>query len=100
MKFVEEQIPIIIGQRRRKDRYNYMSKYIKNFSKIYEICQIEKMCRANLSSPIVITETARTAYDRIDNLESNTKNNILTIGPEVTILPKHTQWKTSNIRSI
>ena len=100
----DDQVPIILDQyhsgkghlhrginettRRIKEKYNWpgMTKDIENFIKQCEICQKIKICRKNLDSPLVITETPKTPFERIniDVLEVPTKNYILCIRDELT----------------
>lgn len=100
----QDQIPIILDQshagknnlhrginetiRRIKNKYNWqgLSKDVENFIKACEICQKTKVCRKNLSNPLVITETPKTPFERIniDIFESPTRNYALTIRDELT----------------
>lgn len=100
----KDEIPIILDQfhtgkrnlhrgvnetiRRIKEKYNWtgLTKDVENFIKGCETCQKTKICRKNLSSPLVVTETPKTAFERInlDILEVPTKNYILVIRDELT----------------
>ncbi|KAJ8954581.1 hypothetical protein NQ318_003112 [Aromia moschata] len=99
-----DQIPIILEQyhsgkanihrginetiRRIRGKYNWkgLSKDVENLIKNCETCQKTKACRKNLDSPLVITETPKTPFERIniDILEVPTKNYALTIRDELT----------------
>ncbi|XP_050507921.1 uncharacterized protein LOC126885399 [Diabrotica virgifera virgifera] len=74
--------------RRIKEKYNWqgLTKDVENFIKNCEICQKVKICRKNLSSPLVITETPKTPFERvnIDLFEYPTRNYALTIRDELT----------------
>lgn len=100
----EDQIPIIIDQyhsgkrnfhrgvnetiRRIKEKYNWTNliKDVENYIKKCENCQKNKILRKNLTNPLVITETPKTAFERIniDILEIPDKNYVLTIMDELT----------------
>lgn len=100
----EDEIPIIIEQyhtgkahlhrgvnetvRRIKENYNWtgLIKDVEQFIKNCEICQKVKICRKNLSSPFVVTETPKAPFERInvDIFEAPTKNYALTIRDELT----------------
>ena len=99
-----DQIPTILDQhhagknnlhrginetmRRIKNKYNWqgISKDVENFVKNCETCQRTKICRKNLNNPLVITETPRTPFERIniDLFEFPTRNYALTIRDELT----------------
>lgn len=99
-----DQIPIIIDEyhngkrnlhrginetvRRIRVKYNWngLTKDVEKFVKSCEICQKVKICRKNLSSPLVITETPKTPFERIniDIFEFPTRNYALTIRDELT----------------
>ncbi|XP_050518950.1 uncharacterized protein LOC126893053 [Diabrotica virgifera virgifera] len=74
--------------RRIKEKYNWqgITKDVENFIKNCEICQKVKICRKNLSNPLVITETPKTPFERvnIDLFEYLTRNYALTIRDELT----------------
>ncbi|XP_050310841.1 uncharacterized protein LOC126746579 [Anthonomus grandis grandis] len=74
--------------RRIRQKYNWrgMNKNIEDFIKKCEICQKVKIVRKNLSRPLVITETPRTPFERIniDIFEYPTRNYALTINDELT----------------
>lgn len=100
----EDEIPIIMDQyhsgkrnfhrgvnetiRRIKEKYNWtgLSKNVETFIKKCEICQKNKIMRKNMDNPLVITETPKTAFERvnIDILEIPQKNYILTMRDELT----------------
>lgn len=100
----EDQIPIILDNyhngknnlhrginetiRRIKSKYNWngLSKDVEKFIKNCEICQRVKICRKNLSSPLVITETPKTPFERVnvDIFEFPVRNYVLTIRDELT----------------
>lgn len=74
--------------RRIKQKYNWqgLSKDVENFIKKCETCQKVKISRKNLSRPLVITETPKTPFERIniDIFEYPTRNYALTINDELT----------------
>lgn len=74
--------------RRIKERYTWpnLTKDVEKFIKNCETCQKVKVCRKNLSSPMVITETPKTPFERInvDIFEYPTKNYALTVRDELT----------------
>jgi RNase H-like domain found in reverse transcriptase/Reverse transcriptase (RNA-dependent DNA polymerase)/Integrase zinc binding domain/Integrase core domain len=100
----KDEIPIILDQyhagknnlhrginetlRRIKQKYNWpgITKDVENLIRKCEICQKVKICRKNLSQPLVITETPKTPFERIniDILEIPQKNYVLTIRDELT----------------
>lgn len=100
----EDEIPIIIDQnhtgkanlhrginetiRRIKDKYNWkgLTKDVENYIKNCEVCQKTKILRKNLDSPLVITETPKTPFERVnlDILEIPTRNYVLVIRDELT----------------
>lgn len=100
----QDQIPIILDQyhtgksnlhrginetvRRIKDKYSWhgLTKDVEKFIKACEICQRVKICRKNLSTPLVITETPKTAFERIniDLFEFPVRNYALTVRDELT----------------
>lgn len=100
----DDQIPIIIDQyhtgkahlhrginetiRRIRGKYNWkgLTKDVEKFVKTCKTCQETKACRKNLDTPLVITETPRSPFERIniDVLEVPTKNYALTIRDELT----------------
>lgn len=100
----QEEIPILLDQyhtgknnihrginetiRRIKAKYNWagLTKDVEEFIKRCEICQKTKICRRNLSTPLVITETPKTAFERIniDIFEYPIRNYALTIRDELT----------------
>lgn len=100
----EDQIPIILNQfhcgknnlhrginetiRRIKNKYNWtgLTKDVEKFIKSCETCQKTKILRKNLDNPLVITETPRTPFERIniDVFEIPTRNYALTIRDELT----------------
>lgn len=100
----QDQIPIILDQyhsgksnlhrginetvKRVKEKYNWpgLTKDVEKFVKKCEICQKVKICRKNLSTPLVITETPKTPFERInvDIFEYPTRNYALTIRDELT----------------
>uniref|UniRef100_V5GGL8 RNA-directed DNA polymerase n=1 Tax=Anoplophora glabripennis TaxID=217634 RepID=V5GGL8_ANOGL len=99
-----DEIPIIIDQyhsgkahlhrginetiRRIRGKYNWkgLTKDVEKYIKQCETCQKTKACRKNLDSPLVITETPKAPFERIniDILEVPTKNYALTIRDELT----------------
>lgn len=100
----QDQIPIILDQyhtgknnlhrginetvKRIKEKYNWpgLTKDVEKFVKSCEICQKVKICRKNLSTPLVITETPKTPFERIniDIFEYPTRNYALTLRDELT----------------
>ena len=74
--------------RRIKEKYTWpnLVKDVEKFIKSCDICQKVKICRKNLSSPMVITETPRTPFERIniDIYEYPTRHHALTIRDELT----------------
>lgn len=100
----QDQIPIILDQhhtgktnlhrginetiKRIREKYNWpgLTKDVENLIKSCEICQKVKICRKNLSTPLVITETPKTPFERIniDLFEFPTQNYALTIRDELT----------------
>ena len=74
--------------RRIREKYYWrgMNKDIEDFIKKCEICQKVKIVRKNLSRPLVITETPRTPFERIniDIFEYPSRNYALTINDELT----------------
>lgn len=100
----QDQIPIILDQyhtgknnlhrginetiKRIKEKYNWhgLTKDVEKLIKSCEICQKVKICRKNLSTPLVITETPKTPFERIniDIFEFPTRNYALTIRDELT----------------
>jgi len=100
----DDQIPIILEQyhsgknnlhrginetiKRIKEKYNWpgLTKDVEKLIKSCEICQKVKICRKNLSTPLVVTETPKTPFERIniDLFEYPTRNYALTIRDELT----------------
>lgn len=100
----EDQIPIILDQyhtgknnlhrginetlKRIREKYNWLgiTKDVEKFIRNCEICQKTKICRKNLSTPLVITETPKTPFERIniDLYEFPTRNYALTVRDELT----------------
>lgn len=100
----KDEIPLILDQfhngknhlhrginetiRRIKQKYTWqgLTKDVETFIKNCKICQKTKTCRKNLDNPLVITETPRTPFERIniDILEIPSRNHILTIRDELT----------------
>lgn len=100
----EDQRPIIINQyhdgkanlhrginetiRRIKEKYNWpnLTKDVETYIKSCDTCARTKAIRKNLSQPLVITETPKTAFERIniDILEIPSRNYLLTIRDELT----------------
>lgn len=100
----EDEIPQILDQyhrgktnlhrginetvRRIRSKYAWpnLVKDVDNFIKRCEACQKVKVCRRNLNRPLVITETPKTPFERIniDIFEYPTKNYALTIRDELT----------------
>lgn len=100
----KDQIPIILDQfhsgknnihrginetiRRIRQKYNWqgLTKDVEKFIKNCEICQKVKTYRKNLDSPLVITETPKTPFERIniDILEVPNRNYALTIRDELS----------------
>ena len=74
--------------RRIKEKYTWpnLTKDVERFLKSCETCQKTKICRQNLSGPLVITETPKTPFERIniDVFEYPTRNHALTIRDELT----------------
>ena len=103
-----DEIPIILEQyhcgkknihrginetiRRIRAKYNWtgLTKDVEKFIRSCDICQKVKICRKNLKTPLVITETPKTPFERIniDILEIPTRNYALIIRDELT---KHSQ---------
>ena len=99
-----DQIPIILNEyhtgknnihrginetiKRIKEKYNWpgLTKDVEKYIRSCEICQKVKICRKNLSTPLVITETPKTPFERlnIDLFEYPTRNYALTIRDELT----------------
>lgn len=73
---------------RIKQKYNWpnLNKQVEHFIKNCDTCNKTKICRKNLSNPLVITETPKTPFERInlDLLEVPENNIILTIRDELT----------------
>lgn len=100
----KEEIPIILDHyhngkkylhrginetiRRIKEQYNWpgLTKDVEDFIKNCQICHQTKICRKNLDSPLVITETPKTPFERlnIDILEIPGRNYVLTLRDELT----------------
>lgn len=100
----QDQIPIILEQyhsgktnlhrginetiRRIKNKYNWqgLTKDVEKYIQNCEICQKTKTLRKNLNNPLVITETPKTPFERIniDILEIPTRYYALTIRDELT----------------
>ncbi|XP_050316234.1 uncharacterized protein LOC126750624 [Anthonomus grandis grandis] len=100
----QDQIPIILDQyhtgknnlhrginetvRRIKEGYTWpgLTRDVEVFIKKFDICQKVKIYRKNLSTPLVITETPKTPFERIniDLFEYPIRNYALTIRDELT----------------
>lgn len=74
--------------KRIKEKYNWpgLTKDVEKLIKSCETCQKVKVCRKNLSTPLVVTETPKTPFERInmDLFEYSTRNYVLTIRDELT----------------
>ena len=116
----KDEIPIILDQyhkgktnlhrginetlRRIKLKYNWpgMVKDVENMIKRCETCNKNKICRKNLTSPLVITETPKTAFERIniDIFEYPSKNYALTIRDELTKFTQAYPIKDKSAKSV